>query len=66
MEVFLMPMVTVKMIEGRTQDQKRAVVKKVTEAICEATGAPPESVSVQLVDLKKDSFGRAGVLEADK
>ena len=35
-----MPYVTVKMLEGRTEEQKRNLVEKVTEAVAETTGAP--------------------------
>ncbi len=41
-----MPVVTVKMLEGRTDDQKRALVEKVTDAVVETTGASPEKVSI--------------------
>ena len=37
--------VTVKMLEGRTDEQKRALCEKVTEAVAETTGAPAENVS---------------------
>ena len=37
-----MPYVTVKMLEGRTDDQKRALVEKVTDAVVETTGASKE------------------------
>ena len=40
-----MPYVTVKMLEGRTEDQKRALVEKVTAAVVETTGAPKEAVT---------------------
>ena len=39
-----MPIVTVKMLEGRTDEQKRALCEKVTEAVAETTGAPAENV----------------------
>ena len=32
-----MPYVTVKMLEGRTEDQKKALVEKVTAAVSETT-----------------------------
>ena len=34
-----MPYVTVKMLEGRTEEQKKALVEKVTDAVVETTGA---------------------------
>jgi 4-oxalocrotonate tautomerase len=33
------PIVTVKMLEGRSDDQKKALVEKVTAAVVETTGS---------------------------
>lgn len=41
-----MPYVTVKMLEGRTEEQKRALVKEVTEAVSRTVNAPAENVTV--------------------
>ena len=35
-----MPFAQIYMIEGRTEEQKRAVIEKVTQALVEASGAP--------------------------
>ncbi len=60
-----MPYVTVKMIEGRTDEQKRALVEKVTAAVSETTGAPSEKVVVFLEDLKKNEYAVNGKLLSD-
>ncbi|HQY09463.1 MAG TPA: tautomerase family protein, partial [Burkholderiaceae bacterium] len=39
-----MPFAQIYMIEGRTEDQKRAVIEKVSCALVEATGAPKEAI----------------------
>ncbi|KUP04083.1 4-oxalocrotonate tautomerase, partial [Bacillus coahuilensis p1.1.43] len=39
-----MPYVTVKMLEGRSEEQKRAMVEKVTEAVSETSGAPKDKI----------------------
>ena len=41
-----MPLAEITMIEGRTEDQKRAVIEKVTQALVEAVGAPIQTVRV--------------------
>ena len=41
-----MPYVTVKMLEGRSEEQKKNLVEKVTAAVSETTGAPVEKVTV--------------------
>ena len=61
-----MPYVTVKMLEGRTDDQKRALCEKVTQAVSETTGAPTESVTVFIEEMPKNHLGRNGILVIDE
>ncbi len=60
-----MPFAQVYMIEGRTEDQKRAVIEKVTAALVEAVGAPKESVRVWIQEVPKTNWGIAGVSVKD-
>ncbi len=55
-----MPFAQIHMIQGRTEEQKRAVLEKVTQALVEATGAPRESVRVWIQEIPKDCWGIAG------
>jgi 4-oxalocrotonate tautomerase len=55
-----MPFAQIYMIEGRTVEQKRAVIQKVTAALVEATGAPKETVRVWIQDVPKENWGIAG------
>lgn len=61
-----MPYVTVKMFEGRTDDQKRALCEKVTEAVVETTGARAEAVVVFIEEMTKDNYAVAGKRPNDK
>lgn len=61
-----MPHVQITMIEGRTTEQKRKVVKRITEVLHEELGTAPEGISVALVEVPRDSYARAGVLLADR
>lgn len=61
-----MPYVTVKMLEGRTEEQKRALVKEVTEAVSKTTNAPVENVTVFIEEMSNVHYGVAGVLFKDK
>ena len=61
-----MPIVTVKILEGRTDEQKRALVEKVTEAVSETVNAPKERVSVCIEEMAKTNFGVAGVRMSDQ
>lgn len=53
------------MIEGRTIEQKRAVIEKVTQALTEAVGAPKENVRVWITEVPKENWGIAGVSALD-
>ena len=60
-----MPFAQVYMIEGRTEDQKRAVIEKVSAALFEATSAPKESVRVWITEVPKTNWGIAGQTAKD-
>jgi len=60
-----MPLAQLFLIEGRTEDQKRAVIEKVTGAIVEATGAPREAVRVWIQEVPKTNWGIAGQTAKD-
>lgn len=57
-----MPEVVVYMLEGRTLDQKRGLIKDITAAVVKNAGAQPDAVTVSLVELPKTSKGKGGVL----
>lgn len=61
-----MPIVTVQMLEGRSDDQKRALVEKVTAAVSETIEAPKERISVVIDEMKPTNFGVAGIRQSDK
>ena len=60
-----MPLVTIKIIEGRTIEQKRNMVRDVTEAIAKNIGCKPEAVNIDIVDLKKENIATGGKLFYD-
>ena len=60
-----MPLVTVKAIEGRTIEQKRGLVKDITEAIVRNFEVKPESVIIDLVEYSRENLAEAGKLFAD-
>jgi len=60
-----MPFVTIKMYEGRTPEQKRALVKDVTDAVVRNTGATPEGTFVVIEDVKLEHWATAGVLASE-
>ena len=60
-----MPFAQIYMIEGRTEEQKRAVIEKVTQALSDAVGAPKENVRVWIHDVPSENWGIAGVSAKD-
>ena len=60
-----MPIAQVFMIEGRSDDQKRAVIEKVSAALVEATGAPKEAIRVWIQEVPKTNWGIAGQTAKD-
>jgi 4-oxalocrotonate tautomerase family enzyme len=60
------PFVIVEMWEGRTVDQKRKLVRAITDAMVEHAGAKPDHLHVVIHDTPKESWGRAGVLSIDE
>jgi 4-oxalocrotonate tautomerase len=55
-----MPIVQIHMMEGRSDAQKEAVIREVTEALVRALDAPKESVRVLINEMPKQHFGIAG------
>ncbi|MFD1780383.1 2-hydroxymuconate tautomerase [Fredinandcohnia salidurans] len=61
-----MPYVTVKMLEGRTEEQKKALVEKVTTAVSETTGAPDDKVVVFIEEMTKNHYAVGGKRLSDQ
>ena len=61
-----MPIVQIELFEGRTLEQKRAMAKKVTEAIVETANCKPEAVTIIMRELKKEHLAKAGTLMIDQ
>ncbi len=55
-----MPIVHIKLIEGRTPDKIEKLHQKVCEAISEAVDAPKESVRIHIEEMEKTHYSVAG------
>ncbi len=60
-----MPIVTIKFLEGRSDDQKKALVKNVTDVVSADLNAPKEKIHVVLEEMKKTDYGVAGIRSSD-
>jgi 4-oxalocrotonate tautomerase len=61
-----MPEVYVHAVEGRTLDQKRKLVKEITDAVVKNFNVKPEAVLVQIVESSKESKAKGGFLFSDR
>lgn len=61
-----MPLVNVHMAQGRTPEQKKALMNAMTDAMVEHLGAPRESVRVWINEFPNTDFMAGGELLADK
>jgi len=60
------PLVQVTMVEGRSPEQKRALLEKLTDAVVETLGAKRETVRVILYEVPKAHWGVGGVSKAEQ
>ncbi len=61
-----MPHIQITMLKGRTIEQKRKLVERVTDALAEVAKTPKEGVVVTIVEVEREDYARGGVLMADK
>lgn len=55
-----MPIVTVNMMEGRSDEQKERMIEEVSDALSRTLDAPKESVRVMINEMPKQHFGIGG------
>ncbi|WP_342643127.1 2-hydroxymuconate tautomerase [Rhodoligotrophos ferricapiens] len=60
-----MPVIQITMIEGRTQDQKSAMYREVTDAVQRTLGSPPESVRIIVNEVPRTHFAVAGIAKSE-
>ena len=60
-----MPTIIVEADEGRTIEQKRGLVKDITEAVCKNFNVPPQAVTILIHEQKKENRGKDGKLAID-
>ena len=60
-----MPILQVELLKGKTVEQKREMVKKVTDAVTKSLNCPKEAVRTITREMEWENFAKAGVLRAD-
>lgn len=56
-----MPEIIVYAVEGRSAEQKKALMADITDAVVRNYGVPAERVVVQIIESRKDSKSRGGI-----
>jgi len=60
-----MPIVQIDILEGRTIDQKRELVRRVTTAVAESINCSPSAITIIIREMRKDCLGLGGALQSD-
>ncbi len=58
--------VQITMLEGRTIEQKRRAVKRITEVMQEELNVNPEKMTIAFVEVPRHSYARNGTLISDR
>ncbi len=61
-----MPEVYVHAVEGRSLEQKRALVRDITEAVVKNFKVGADAVMVQIVESSKENKAKGGVLFSER
>jgi len=60
-----LPVVRISFFEGHSEEERRNLVKSVTDAVATVTGNDPEAVHVILHETRKDQWAKGGKLYSD-
>lgn len=61
-----MPEVVIHLAEGRSVDQKRALMKEITDAVVKNANVKPEQVTVSIVEAPLTNKMKGGVLFSER
>ncbi|ALN76377.1 MULTISPECIES: 2-hydroxymuconate tautomerase [Staphylococcus] len=61
-----MPIVTVQLLEGRSDEQLKALVSEVTDAVEKTTKANRDAISVVIEEMKPQHYGVGGKRKIDQ
>ncbi len=58
--------VQITLLEGRSIEQKRRAVQRLTEVLCEELNVKPEKLTIAFVEVPRHSYARNGTLLSDR
>ena len=65
-EGYQTPLVHIDLIEGRSEEQLKGLVKDVTAAISKNANVPADRVHIVLNEMRKDRYSVGGTMVSDK
>jgi 4-oxalocrotonate tautomerase len=61
-----MPEIYVHLVEGRSQEQKKALVTDITAAVVKHAKVAPEAVMVEIIEVPRHHKAKGGVLFSER
>lgn len=61
-----MPIVQVEMLSGRSMEQKKSMVKEITDSLVRTLNCKPEAVRIIIREMEKEHYGVAGKLYCEQ
>lgn len=58
--------VQITLLEGRTHEQKRRAVKRITDVLQDELHVNPERLTIAFVEVPRHSYARNGILISDR
>lgn len=56
-----MPVITIRMAKGRSEEQKREIIKEFTESVSRIVGVDPERIIILIEEFDPGNIGRGGI-----
>ncbi len=61
-----MPHIQITMLKGRSTEQKRKLVERVTDVVAEEAVVAKDGVVITIIEVEREDYARGGVLMADR
>ncbi len=61
-----MPLIEVHLLEGRTEEQKKALLTAISKAVHDSIGAPVETIRIWIEEFTPKDYMAAGVWYGDR
>ena len=61
-----MPLIEVHLLEGRTEEQKKALLTAISKAVHESIGAPVDTIRIWIEEFTPKDYMAAGVWYGDR